>query len=194
MLSPPPDRERLEDRCRALIARVAERDEAGLAALYDLTSPVVFGLSMKILRDDSDAEESTLEVYQQVWSQADRYDPTRGTPLGWLVTMTRSRAIDRLRVSQRRAASTGPLEVDVRDPGDGPAEIFMTSERRAMVRRAIQKLEPKQRQVLEAAYFRGLSQSDTARTLGWPLGTVKTRTRAAMTALRDELCGMESGR
>ncbi len=83
--SPLTDRDRLDTDCRALMARVTRQDEAGLAALYDLTCSTVFGLTKSILRDDRDAEESTLEVYQQVWAQADRYDPTRGTPLGWLI-------------------------------------------------------------------------------------------------------------
>ena len=173
------------------MARVARQDEAGLAALYDLTCSTVFGLTKSILGDDRDAEESTLEAYQQVWAQADRYDPTRGTPLGWLIMIARSRAIDRLRASKRRARVTTPMDIDVSDPRDGPAEIFMTSERRATVRRAVQQLKPEHRQVLEAAYFQGLSQSEAAQHLGWPLGTVKTRTRAAMAALRDELRGME---
>lgn len=94
-------RDELQDTCGALIERIADRDKTGLAALYDQTSALVFGLTVKILQDRRDAEESTLEVYQQVWRQADRYDPRRGTPLGWLMTIARSRAIDRLRASKR---------------------------------------------------------------------------------------------
>jgi RNA polymerase sigma-70 factor (ECF subfamily) len=174
-----------------LIRRVAEGDQAALADLYDLTSPVVFGLSMKVLEDSSDAEESTLEVYQQVWNRAPDYDPERGSLLAWLVTMARSRAIDRLRVSRRWTAAKVPLDADVHDNDDGPVEVLIIRERQDTVRHAVGMLKPQQRQVLEAAYFGGLSQSETAERLGIPLGTVKTRIRAAMVELREQLRGLE---
>ena len=184
-------RDDLQDTCGALIERIADRDETGLAALYDQTSALVFGLTVKILQDRRDAEESTLEVYQQVWRQADRYDPRRGTPLGWLMTIARSRAIDRLRASKRWTRGARPLDHEVSDHRDGPVEALMTSERRVKVRQAVSALKPEQRQALETAYFRGLSQSETALHLGLPLGTVKTRIRAAMMSLREQLRELE---
>ena len=189
-----PNRDELQDACQVLIERIVHRDETGLAALYDQTSALVFGLTMKILQDGRDAEEATLEVYQQVWGQADRYDSQRGTPLGWLMTIARSRAIDRVRASKRWTRGARPLDHELSDPQDGPVETLMTSERRDQVRQAVSTLKPEQRQALETAYFRGLSHSETALYLGLPLGTVKTRIRAAMMSLREQLRELELDR
>lgn len=191
MAAEAPTRDELESRCRHLLVRIAAGDEAGLSALYDLTSGVVYGLALKILRDSSDAEESTLEVYQQVWSRASDYAPDRGSPIAWLVTMARSRAIDRLRASRRWNSASVPLDFDLCDGSSGPAEVLLVRERQDKVRSAVRKLKPQQREVMEVAYFSGLSQSETARRLGLPLGTVKTRIRAAMVELRGHLQGLE---
>ena len=172
-----------------LIERAARGEEAALAGLYDGTVAVVHGLVLRILRDPALAEEVTGDVYLQVWHQAVRYDPTRGAPLSWLLTVARSRAIDRLRSARAEAERAAPLRdaLDVASEDAGPEESSSLQERRRLVRAALATLAPEQRAALELAYFGGLSHSEIARRLGEPLGTVKTRIRLAMTKVRQLL-------
>lgn len=182
------ERERL-----GLIALVAAGDEDALARLYDTTSRTVFGLVLRILGDPSAAEEVTLDVYTQVWRQAARYDPRRGTPSAWLLTIARSRAIDRFRSSEQTRKRTEPLSaVEVRaSSGSRPDETASEAERGALVREALEGLPREQRDVIELAYFRGLSHSEIAAELSQPLGTVKTRTRLGLIRLRQALAPLE---
>jgi RNA polymerase sigma-70 factor (ECF subfamily) len=169
----------------SLIARSADGDESALAALYDATAGLVNGLAFRILGDATAAEEVTGDVYLQVWRQAGRYDPARGAPLAWLLMLTRTRAIDRLRA--RRAASVVPERIAPPVAPSGPEDEASVSERRRLVQGALGRLPPEQRQVIELAYFGGLSQSEIAATVGQPLGTVKTRIRLGMLRLRHTL-------
>lgn len=150
---------------------------------------MAFGLVLRILGDPAAAEEVTLEVYTQVWRQAAAYDTARGTPLAWLLTIARTRAIDRLRSGRQERQRSESLESadNVRAASRDPEESSVLSEQQKMVRDALATLSPEQREVIELAYYQGLSQSEIASTLGQPLGTVKTRTRLAMTKLRDTL-------
>jgi len=181
--------ERRDDDWHALIGRTAARDEAAFAELYDRSSALVHGLVLRILREPALAEEVTLDVYLQVWRQAERYDPARGSARAWLLLLARSRAID-----HRRAAAVEPRERESADYArllpatePGPEDHTAISERRRLVTRACIDLAPEQRQVIELAYFRGLSHSEIAAELGQPLGTVKTRIRAGMMRLRETL-------
>ena len=187
----PVSRDARREACCELIGQIAEGDEAALTAFYDLTSSVVFGLAARILRDPPDAEESTLEVYLQVWRSAADYNAGRGSPLAWLATIARTRAIDRLRATQRWTNSTVPLATEFSEPGRGPAESLLILERQSQVREALNTLKPEQREVLEIAYFSGLTHVEIARHLGLPLGTVKTRIRTGMMQMRGHLS--ESG-
>ncbi len=172
-----------------VIRRLARADEAALEALYDETSGLVHGLALRILRDRSAAEEVTIEVYVQAHRQAGRYDPSRGTPSAWLLTLTRSRAIDRLRAEIRRRTREEPLEGAALavSSTDDPMASSLAAERRRTVQKALAALSREQRQVIEIAYFSGLSHSEIAAKLGVPLGTVKTRIRTGMMVLRDAL-------
>jgi RNA polymerase sigma-70 factor (ECF subfamily) len=176
-----------------LIRRVAEGDQAALGELYDDTSQLIYGLALRILSDATAAEEVSLEVYEQVWRQAANYDSQRGTLLGWLMMMTRSRAIDRLRSFGRQRQREESLDVvaSVPSPAANPEEDTILSERRRLVLAALANLRPEQREAIELAYFRGMSQSEIASELQQPLGTIKTRIRLGMMKLRELLLPLE---
>jgi RNA polymerase sigma-70 factor (ECF subfamily) len=173
----------------ALMNRVAEGDQSAFTALYEATSKAVFGLIYKITQDRPTAEEVLLDVYTQAWRQAKNYDRSRGTPLAWLMTIGRSRAIDRLRSGKAEQANKDPLENagQITSQSLSPEEVSTLSEKQRFVRTALDSLVPEQREVIELAYFAGLSHSEIALKLGQPLGTVKTRTRLGMMKLREML-------
>lgn len=172
-----------------LLARTAEGDQTALAMLYDQTSPHVFGFALKILNNREAAEEVTMDVYTQVWRQAHTYDHTRGTPRTWLMMLARTRAIDRLRADAVGLSRMEALDAARVFASDDPTPEAHTEEqeRRRHVQHALAMLTAEQRQVIALAYFYGLSQSDIARKLQLPLGTVKTRIRLGMIKLRDTL-------
>ncbi|HVG20327.1 MAG TPA: sigma-70 family RNA polymerase sigma factor [Blastocatellia bacterium] len=173
----------------SLIRKVAGGDQSALTTLYDLTSRLIFGLILRIVIDRASAEEVLLDVYTQVWRQALNYDTTRGAPLAWMMTIARSRAIDRLRSGKHDLQGKEPLESigEVTSNAVNPEEATVNSERQRIVRSALETLSAEQREVIELAYFSGLSHSEIALRLGQPLGTVKTRTRLGMMKLRDLL-------
>ena len=170
----------------SVIARIAAGDERALENLYDLTSRRVFALALQILRDGGAAEEATLDVFNQVWRQADRYQPAKGSPLGWLLTMARTRAIDLVRSRGRHADREAVLSeaLAIPDRGRSPEVVSGDSEVAVRVRRALAAIPADQRDALVAAYFGGLSHTEVASALGQPLGTVKTRIRAGLIHLR----------
>jgi RNA polymerase sigma-70 factor (ECF subfamily) len=179
----------------SLVEQVAAGDQAALATLYDTTNRLVYGLILRVLGDTSSAEEVLLDVYTQVWRQAASYDAGRGTPLAWLTTIARSRAIDRLRSGWQDQQRKESLETLGDAPADAanPEETTVASERQRLVRAALAALSPEQREVIELAYYSGLSHSEIAEKLNQPLGTVKTRTRLGMMKLREALAPMLGG-
>ena len=165
-------------------------DQDALARLYDSTNRILYGLTLRILRDKVAAEDVLLEVYVQVWRRGEIYKPSKGTPLGWLLTIARSRAIDALRSRAfRECGQQDPLETvgAVADPAPSPEENTSISQRRACVQRCLAELPKDQREAIELAFFSGLSHTEVAETLGQPLGTVKTRVRLGMFHLRESL-------
>lgn len=178
-----------------LIAQTVQGDQAAFATLYDRSSPQVYGLVLKILDNREAAEEVTLDVYTQVWRKAHSYDHTRGTPGGWLMTLARTRAIDRYRAgaSERgRIVSLDAIEFFASD-GKTPEQDLAGRERREHVQEALKLLTAEQRQAIALAYFYGLSQSEIAEQLCLPLGTVKTRMRLGLIKLREALAPYEEG-
>jgi RNA polymerase sigma-70 factor (ECF subfamily) len=173
----------------ALIGRVSRGDQSAVTELYDRTSRMVFGLVLRVVVDRSTAEEVLLDVYTQVWRQSSSYDPIRGSPLAWLMTIARSRAIDRLRSSKHDQQGKEPLDsvAELTSSSHDPEQTTVLSERQKLVRSALDSLSAEQREVIELAYYGGLSHSEIALKLGQPLGTVKTRTRLGMIKLRDLL-------
>ena len=168
-----------------LIDRIVAHDAAAIGDLYDRHSRLLYGLILRVVRDRAEAEELLQEVFVQVWTRADTYDVKLGTPIAWLVRIARNRAIDRLRANtvRTRTAEAAPLPPPVETP---EARASMTEQERA-VARALQALPPDQRQLIEQAYFSGLTQSELAERFGLPLGTVKTRVRTGMMTLRRDL-------
>ncbi len=171
-----------------LIQRIGQGDQAAFTALYNATHAFVYGLALRIVRDQTAAEDVTIEVYLQLHQQAARYNPARGTPAAWLLTLTRSRAIDRLRrETVHSQCESLPEPMPFVSPLPDPEAQSVMAERRVMVRKALAALTKEQRQVIEIAYYTGLSHSQIAAQLGQPLGTVKTRIRIGLNALRAQL-------
>ena len=167
-----------------LVARIAGGDEQAFLTLYDRHAPRVHALTLRILGDPMLAEEATQDTFLKVWSRARLFLNERGSLLIWLLTIARRTALDRLRLEARR-----PMLSDSNDPDDLwqilPDVDSLTEETRwRSLYFAVQSLSPEHRQVIELAYYQGLSQSEIAEVLGWPLGTVKTRVRSAMELLR----------
>jgi RNA polymerase sigma-70 factor (ECF subfamily) len=178
---------------RELVARMSAGDETALAQFYDRWSRAVHALVAHLVRDADDVEDVLEETFWQAWRQASRFEAARGEVGTWLLTIARSRALDRLRARRRlREEPLTPVLLGDADApgaasGDDPARRAELLERRTLVTTALRGLPPEQRQVLELAYFAGLSQAEIAARTGQPLGTVKTRTRLAAQKLRDGL-------
>ena len=186
---PPGPRAAADTRQAELIGGVAAGDQQALAALYDATSRAVYGLLLRVLADPGAAEEVLLDVYTQAWRQAADYSAGRGSPMAWLTTIARSRAIDRLRRGRQERGRCERLEAagQAAAAGASAEEDVARRERGAAVRAALAALPAEQREVIELAYYGGLSHSEIAAARGLPLGTVKTRTRLGLTRLRETL-------
>jgi len=169
----------------ALIDRVVARDPGAIAELYDRHSRLLFSLILRILKERGESEDVLQEVFVSVWTKAETYKPTLGSPAAWLVGIARHRAIDRLRVdSVRLRVLAGSYS---RPLADSPESQAARGEQLRDVTRALDALPPEQRALIEDAYFLGLTQSELAARFGLPLGTVKTRVRLGMVALRKQL-------
>jgi RNA polymerase sigma-70 factor (ECF subfamily) len=170
-----------------LLARIAEGDREAYGRFYDAYAPLAFGIIRRILPQPGDAEDVLQEVFWEIWRLAPRYDPARGAPAAWVLTRARSRAIDRLR-SLRRREEVGVEAIDTSATQTGHAED--PSARlpdRELVRGAMGALGPAQREVVELAFFGGLTHTEIAARLSQPLGTVKTRMRAVLKHMREQL-------
>lgn len=168
-----------------LLERIAARDPRALEDLYDRYAGAALALAARILGDRSEAEDVLQTIMTRVWRDAGRYDPSRGSPAAWLLSWVRNGAIDRLR---RREASRRAMLQSADAAPDPAADAGPDgSEEREKLARAVGDLPSDQRQVIELAYFEGLSQTQIAQRLGEPLGTVKTRVRLGMNKLRQAL-------
>jgi RNA polymerase sigma-70 factor (ECF subfamily) len=167
-----------------LVSRVAQGDESAFLTIYDRYAARVHALTLRILSDSMLAEEATQDTFLKLWSRARLYLNERGSLLLWLMTIAKRTALDRLRLEARR-----PMLSDSNDPDDiwqliPDLDTVPEEARWRSLYFAVQSLQPEYRQVIELAFYQGLSQSEMAEVLGWPLGTVKTRVRAAMEHLR----------
>ena len=176
-----------------LLQRVVLRDATAVASLYDRHSSLLFGVIMRILRNRPDAEEVLQEVFVRVWTRADTYDERLGSPGAWLTRMARNRAIDRLRARQTRGdvgvsdTALASASEQLSDPQSTPERAAQETERTGTVRSALDALPEQQRVLIAAAFFDGYTHSQLAARFGLPLGTVKTRIRSGMLAMRDQL-------
>ena len=169
-----------------LVAQVAKGDEGAFLALYDRYASRVHALTLQIMHDPMLAEEATQDTFLKLWSRARQYLAERGSLLVWLLTIARRTALDRLRLEGRRPLLSNSEDPDTVWQWIANEDSLSSEARWRSMHFAVQSLSPEHRQVIELAYYQGMSQSEIAETLGWPLGTVKTRLRAAMVHLRHE--------
>jgi RNA polymerase sigma-70 factor (ECF subfamily) len=167
-----------------LLHAIARRDEAALASLYDRYRLILFGLLLRIVNSREEAEDVLQEVFVQVWRRAADFDEQRGKPFTWLVTLARSRAIDRLRQLSARERLAVAAAYEAPPEASDAVQDASRSEQKEIVTGALRQLPEDQRQALLLAYFDGLTQSEIATRLGAPLGTVKTRIRSGLIKLR----------
>jgi RNA polymerase sigma-70 factor (ECF subfamily) len=178
---------------RVLLQRIVARDTAALADLYDRHSPLLFGLVLRILRHQADAEETLQEVFIRVWTRAELYDPRLGGPTPWLVRLARNCAIDRLRARRVREGTAAPPLHEVPDNAlpdtdiQTPEAAVVDADRHGRVIEALSSLPAEQRRLIEAAFFEGYTHSELAKHFGLPVGTVKTRIRTGMMTMRQRL-------
>ena len=175
-----------------LLAAIASGSTDALGELYDAHARVVFGLAKRILAKPEDAEEVVQDVFAQVWRDAKKYEQGRATVAGWLVMLTRTRAIDKLRARKARpdldqANDPVPILQASLSKSLTPEALALSSADAARVGAALESLPSEQRKFIDLAYFEGLSQSEIAKETGTPLGTVKTRMRTALHTLRAAL-------
>ena len=173
-----------------LLALVGRGDREAFARLYDLYGPAAYSLAVRIVRDRELAADVVQNVFLAVWTGATQFDPGRGQPSTWIMTMTHHKSVDMVRREQRRR--TEQLDAAGEEPAAGPSvdEQAWRGVAGGQVRAALARLPDPHREVIELAYFAGYSQSELADRLAVPLGTVKSRTFAAMRALREELAAI----
>jgi RNA polymerase sigma-70 factor, ECF subfamily len=197
-----------------LVREMLDGSQDALASLYDRHSDAVFAAAMRACRDRWIAAEVVQDTFLILWNRAELFDPSRGALASWLQTIARNRATDRLRAAGRHERATtfssfARTEVDdhpivewlmtagelvgAAGPEPAPEVALSNEETRASIADALASLEPTERSVIELAYDAGLSQSEIANRLGWPIGTVKTRTRRALRRLREQLERAEAG-
>jgi RNA polymerase sigma-70 factor, ECF subfamily len=168
-----------------LLVRVAERDRSAFEALYHRYVRSIYGLALRRLRDRQRAEDAVQETFAAVWRSAGSYRPERGPAAPWLYAVARNAIVDRQRARNEPAAEAPDLPSGEPGPAERAESSFVAWE----IHRALEELPVKEREVIELAYWSGLSQSEVAQYLHIPLGTVKTRTRSALSRLSDLLGG-----
>jgi len=169
----------------ALLRRVAEEDVEAFAAFYDNTRARVFGLVLRVLRDPGYSEETTQDVYLQVWRNARTYNPAAGTPLAWLMTLAHRRAVDRVRSEQsasQRESRYGAANVDL--PADRVAEAVIQLDEQRQVTECLASLTDPQRECIQLAYYEGLTYVQVSERLAANLATIKSRMRDGIRGLR----------
>jgi RNA polymerase sigma-70 factor, ECF subfamily len=171
-----------------LVERLQRRDPQALGELYDRYGRIVYSLILRVVRDTGIAEDLVQETFLRVWNRVQGFDATQGAIGPWLMAVARNRAIDYLRSKSGRERNAVEFEeTDHPSLYTDMEHDLLISDKARRVKVAMEKLQPNQRQVLELAYFEGLSQTEMAERMGQPLGTVKTWVRAALKNLRDDL-------
>lgn len=175
---------------RRLAAALARGDKEALARLYDLLAKPLYSLALRITNDSAEAQDIIQDVFLQLWNKAVDYEPSRGSYFSWAATLTRNRALDRVRMRTRRAEIVQESASDIlpasNDDLDSSDSLWLR-EKATAVRAALIALPPEQKGAIELAFFRGLTQQQIAEQLGEPLGTVKARIRRGLLRLREHL-------
>ncbi|MBB2891568.1 ECF RNA polymerase sigma factor SigK [Flexivirga oryzae] len=176
------------DELAAILAQCARGDEGQFARLYDATAARIFGLVRRIVRDPTQSEEVTQEVYLQIWRQCARFDPSAGSAVGWMMTIAHRRAVDRVRSAQARTERETAYDARQQTvPYDTTAENAHRELDAERVRKALGNLTPTQRSAIDLAYFGGYTHREVAALLNLPMGTAKTRIRDGLIRLRDTM-------
>ena len=184
----PTDAPDTSERDSALLQRIALKDASAFAEIHRLYTPLLIHTVHRVLEDYQDTQDIVQEVFVALWQKAHLYEPSKGKPLTWMTTMARNRAIDLVRSRQRRSELNHKFEdqqkVVMPEMDEWSSdEVIVQSERAAMVRRAVSRLSPSQRDAIEQAFFAGRPRKEMARDGGEPLGTVKARVRRGIKAL-----------
>lgn len=175
-----------EPQLQVWIARIVGRDQNALADLYETMIGRVYGLALRITRNVQTAEEVAEDTFWQIWRQAPRFDPARGSAVAWILTMARSRALDAVRrVDPAECVAEAGLGEAA--AGGGPEDLLAATEAGHQLQTALAGLEPLPRQLVALAFFRGLSHEEISVHTGLPLGTVKSHIRRALGRLRETL-------
>ena len=181
----------LESDLREWMLSVVRRDEAAFGKLYNATVNRAWAVAMRITRQSEAAEEVVEDCYWQVWREAERFDPTRGRVLTWVLTICRSRALDYLRrkdIAEPMAEIETLRSTELADDRD-PLDILSATDRASAVHRALEQLKPKERQLIALAFFRGLTHQEISVACAMPIGTVKTTMRKAFKQMQTLLGG-----
>lgn len=180
-MTPDEGREHLTEQIQA----VARGDRAALAQIYHLTSAKLYGLVLRILSDRDEAEDVLQEVYLTVWNKADRFDPTRASPISWLAAIARNRAIDRLRALRSRSGHD-PADAanDLPDEAPGPLHLLETGDEARRLVTCLETIDERTRGAIVSAFFGGRTYEELATSAGMPLGTMKSAIRRALIRLR----------
>lgn len=173
-----------------LLGRVARRDREAFSQLYDRYAGLLYSMAIRILNDPDEAGDVLREAFVQIWDSAPVYDPALAKPFHWVLTITRNKAIERLRALQRRYAFFAEIidekAVETGESSTTPAKVF-TQKQTALVRGALATIPYEQRQAIEMAFLGGMTSEEIADSLGQPLGTLKARIRRGMLRLRESL-------
>jgi RNA polymerase sigma-70 factor, ECF subfamily len=179
-----------EDEWVGLIQRVATGDQLALHSLFERTEAIVFTLIVRITKNPETAEELTMDVFHNVWKKASGYDPSGGSVVGWIMNQARCRAIDRLRFEQRKKrVNTYPDSLLPTTVIADPQQAAIFEEQSRLLRTALNVLTAEERRTIKTAFFSEMTYQEVAMKLNQPLGTVKTRIRSGLAALRQALAG-----
>jgi len=186
-----PNQDELARLQAGLLHAMARGDKGALAQLYDSLAKPLYSLAYRVLNDASEAQDIVQDVFVQMWTKSATYDTSRGSVFGWAATLTRNRAIDRVRMRKRRAELLAESAPDLQPAppageGDSAASLWI-QEKAGAVRTALSQLAPDQKKAIELAFFSGLTQQEIAEKLSEPLGTIKARIRRGLLKLRESL-------
>ena len=179
-----------------LMARIQERDATALAELYDRYSGILKSLIMGVIHNDAEADDLLQEIFMEIWNQAAHYSAQKGKPLGWIVTLTRRRSIDRLRKKQAYARAEERLQNETEQQPEAwvhnsTEDDIEMSDTRRLILGVLKNLPVAQREAIDLAFYHGMSQREIAAKTGIPLGTIKTRLELGLKKISEALRGMK---